>query len=225
MKWIVDLFTSTLGRKLLMALTGLFLILFLAVHLAGNLQLLKDDGGRAFNIYAEFMSTNALIQTISKGNFFFILLHIGISLALTVKNRKARGPVGYAVSSSKSSIWSSRNMGILGTLVLVFLVIHLKDFWGQMHYGGMAKVSYDGAEYRDIYTTVSLWFDKGWYVGLYVFCMIAVSFHLWHGFTSAFQTLGLNHSKYNPVINLVGRAFAIVVPALFAWIPISMFFN
>lgn len=72
MKWIVDMFTSTLGRKLLMALTGLFLILFLAVHLAGNLQLLKDDGGRAFNIYAEFMSTNALIQVVSKGNFFFI---------------------------------------------------------------------------------------------------------------------------------------------------------
>jgi succinate dehydrogenase / fumarate reductase, cytochrome b subunit len=225
MKWIIDLFTSTLGRKVLMALTGLFLILFLAVHLTGNLQLLKDDGGRAFNVYAEFMSTNPLIQLISKGNFFFILLHIGLSLALTIKNRAARGPVRYAVTTSKSSIWSSRNMGILGTIILVFLVVHLKDFWGQMHYGEMAKVTYDGEEYRDIYTTVSIWFDKGWYVGLYVFCMFGVGFHLWHGFASAFQTLGLNHLKYNPAINFVGKAFAIIVPALFAWIPISMFLN
>lgn len=225
MKWIIDLFTSTLGRKLLMALTGLFLVLFLAVHLIGNLQLLKDDGGRAFNVYAEFMSTNTLIQIISKGNFFFILLHVGLSIALSVKNRKARGPQRYAVTTGKSSIWSSRNMGILGTIILVFLVIHLKDFWAQMHYGGMAKVTYDGEEYRDIYTTVSIWFDKGWYVALYVFCMMGVAFHLWHGFVSAFQTLGLNHMKYNPVINFVGKAFAIIVPALFAWIPISMFLN
>lgn len=208
-----------------MALTGLFLILFLAVHLAGNLQLLKDDGGRAFNIYAEFMSTNPLVQTISKGNFFFILLHIGVSIGLTIRNRAARGPVGYAVTTGKSSIWSSRNMGILGTLILVFLVIHLKDFWGQMHYGDMAKVNYDGTEYRDIYSTVALWFDKGWYVGLYVFCMAAVGFHLWHGFTSAFQTLGLNHSKYNPLIHFVGKAFSVIVPVLFALIPILMFLN
>lgn len=225
MKWIIDLFTSTLGRKLLMALTGLFLILFLAVHLVGNLQLLKDDQGRAFNIYAEFMSTNPLVQTISKGNFFFILLHIGVSIVLTIRNRAARGPVGYAVTTGKSSIWSSRNMGILGTLILVFLVIHLKDFWGQMHYGDMAKVTYDGQEYRDIYSTVSLWFDKGWYVGLYVFCMAAVGFHLWHGFASAFQTLGLNHLKYNPLIHFVGKAFSVIVPVLFALIPILMFLN
>ena len=225
MKWVIDLFTSSLGRKLLMALTGLFLILFLAVHLAGNLQLLKDDGGRAFNIYAEFMSTNPLIQTISKGNFFFILLHIGVSIALTIRNRQARGSERYAVTSGKSSIWSSRNMGILGTIVLVFLVTHLNHFWAQMHFGDMPRVTYDGEEYRDIYTTVDYWFGKGWYVGLYVFCMVAVAFHLWHGFISAFQTLGLNHMKYNPVINLVGKVFAIVVPALFAWIPISMFFN
>lgn len=225
MKWIIDLFTSTLGRKLLMALTGLFLVLFLAVHLVGNLQLLKDDGGRAFNIYAEFMSTNPLIQTISKGNFFFILLHVGMSLVLTIRNRKARGSERYAVTSGKSSIWASRNMGILGTIVLAFLITHLNHFWAQMHFGDMPKVAYDGSEYRDIYSTVDYWFTKGWYVGVYVFCMVAVAFHLWHGFASAFQTLGLNHMKYNPVINFVGKAFAIVVPALFAWIPLSMYFN
>lgn len=225
MKWFLDMFSSTLGRKLVMALTGLFLISFLLVHLIGNLQLIKNDGGHAFNIYAEFMSTNPIIQTISKANFAFILIHIIWSALLTKKNRDARGPVGYAITSSKSSIWSSRNMGILGTIILVFLVIHLKDFYGQMHYGGIDKVNYEGKEVRDIYTVVSYWFSKGWYVGLYCFCMIAVGFHLWHGFLSAFQTLGLNHLKYNPVISFAGKAFAVIVPALFALIPIWMFLS
>ncbi len=225
MKWFLDLFSSTLGRKLVMALTGLFLITFLLVHLIGNLQLLHNDGGRAFNVYAEFMSTNPIIQTVSKANFAFILIHVIWSAILSRKNRIARGPEGYAVSSSKSSIWSSRNMGILGTIVLVFIVIHLKDFWAQMHYGGIATVDYDGKVVRDIYTVVVEWFNVGWYVALYVFCMVGVGFHLWHGFISAFQTLGLNHMKYNPVINFVGKTFAIVVPALFAWIPVSMFFK
>lgn len=225
MKWFIDLFTSSLGRKALMALTGLFLILFLAVHLAGNLQLLKNDGGRAFNIYAEFMSTNPLIQTVSKGNFAFILLHVFMSLYLTIKNRQARGPEGYAMKSGKSSAWTSRNMGILGTLVLVFLVIHLKDFYGQMHFGQMEMVEYEGERYRNIYATVAYWFEKEWYVALYVFCMGAVGFHLWHGFSSAFQTLGWSHPKYNPLIHFVGKAFAVVVPALFALIPIWMYLN
>lgn len=208
-----------------MALTGLFLILFLVVHLIGNLQLLHDDGGKSFNIYAEFMSTNTLIQTVSKGNFTFILIHVIWALILSIMNRKARGPEGYAVTSSKSSIWASRNMGILGTFILIFLVIHLKDFWAQMHFGGVSTVMYDGKEVRDLASLVALWFSKDWYVALYVFCMAALGFHLWHGFASAFQTLGLNHLKYNAVINFVGKTFAVVVPALFAWIPIAMFFD
>ncbi|MFZ9504794.1 MAG: succinate dehydrogenase cytochrome b subunit [Cyclobacteriaceae bacterium] len=225
MKWLLDMFSSSLGRKLTMALTGLFLILFLAVHLAGNLQLLKADGGRSFNIYAEFMSTNPLIQIVSKGNFAFILIHVIWAILLTKQNKSARGPVAYAESSGKSSHWTSRNMGILGTLVLVFLVVHLKDFWAQMHFGQMPTVDYDGKTYRDIYSLVDLWFHKEWYVGLYVFCMAAVGFHLYHGFASAFQTLGLNHLKYNGLIQTVGRAFAIVVPFLFALIPVLMYFN
>lgn len=225
MKWFLEMFSSTLGRKLIMALTGLFLISFLLIHLIGNLQLLKHDGGHAFNVYAEFMSTNPVIQTVSKANFAFILIHVFVSLLLTLKNRSARGPEGYSIKSTTSSVWSSRNMGILGTIVLVFLVIHLKDFYWQMHYGGMPTVDYDGKQVRDIYTVVAYWFDVNWYVALYVFCMAGVGFHLWHGFISAFQTLGLNHLKYNPLINFVGKAFAVIVPALFAWIPLSMYFK
>jgi succinate dehydrogenase / fumarate reductase cytochrome b subunit len=224
MKWLLELFSSTLGRKMLVALTGIFLILFLAVHLVGNLQLLKADGGRAFNVYAEFMSTNPLIQAVSKLNFFFILLHIVVSIMLTIKNRQARGAERYAVTSGKSSIWASRNMAVLGTLVLIFIVIHIKDFYAQMHWGSVPTVTYDGKEVRDLYTLVDFWFAKAWYVVVYTFCMGALAFHLWHGFASAFQTLGLNHMKYNPVINALGKAFAVVVPALFALIPIMMFF-
>ncbi len=222
MKWFLDLFSSSLGRKVLMALTGLFLILFLVVHLAGNLQLLKDDGGEAFNVYAKFMTTNPLIKTISYVNYTFILLHVFMAIYLSRKNRAARGNQGYAVSG-KSSTWSSRNMGILGFLLLVFIVVHMKDFWAQMHWGGIPTATYEGVEVKDLYTIVSLAFSQAWYVGLYVFCMIGLAFHLWHGFASAFQTLGLNHLKYNPVINFVGKAFAIIVPAAFALIPIWMF--
>lgn len=206
-----------------MALTGLFLITFLAVHLAGNLQLLKNDGGKSFNIYAEFMSTNPLIQTVSKVNFALILIHIVWAIILTRKNKAARG-LQYA-KSNQASHWTSRNMGILGTIILIFLVVHLRHFYAEMHWGGIPTVNYEGKEVRDIYTTVSFWFGKAWYAGLYVVCMIGLAFHLWHGFSSAFQTLGLNHVKYNPVINFVGRAFAIGVPALFALIPILMFLN
>lgn len=206
-----------------MALTGLFLITFLIIHLIGNLQLLHNDGGRAFNVYAEFMGSNPLIQIISKVNFTLILLHAVWGIMLTIRNRKARGVQGYAVSG-KSSPWASRNMGILGTLILVFLVVHIKDFYAQVHYGQINKVDYDGHEVTDLYNTVAFWFKKEWYVALYVVCMGALAFHLWHGFASAFQTLGLNHPKYNPIINFVGKAFAVIVPALFALIPIMMFF-
>ncbi len=223
MNWFTNLLSSTLGRKLIMALTGLFLILFLAVHLAGNLQLLHDDGGRAFNIYAQFMTSNPVIKIISYGNYTFILVHVLWAILLTKKNRTARGPEGYAVTSGESSAWTSRNMGILGTFIFIFLVIHLKGFWYEMHWGGIATQNYDGKEVKDLYAVVDAAYSNFWYAALYVVSMFMLSFHLWHGFSSAFQTLGLNHAKYNGVIRFVGRAFAIIVPALFALIPIWMY--
>jgi succinate dehydrogenase / fumarate reductase cytochrome b subunit len=223
MNWFLKLFSSSLGKKLVMALTGLFLISFLVIHLIGNLQLLKNDGGEAFNVYAAFMTSNVIIKTISYTLYASILIHIIWAIMLTRLNAQARGG-SYAVVKN-SSAWTSRNMGILGTIVLIFLVIHLKDFWAQMHWGGVPIVSYDDREVKDLYTLVALWFDKGWYVGLYVICMLGLAFHLWHGFASAFQTLGLNHVKYNPLIKFVGRTFAIIVPALFALIPVWMYLS
>lgn len=224
MNWFTKFLSSSIGRKLLMALTGLFLILFLVIHLVGNLQLLHDDGGRAFNEYAMFMAHFGPIQFVSKVNYALILLHVVVSIWLGRQNRQARGE-GYAITNS-SSTWSSRNMGILGTLILLFLVFHLQGFWWRMHNGPINQISYDGGEsINNLFEVVDFAYAIWWYVAIYVVSMAVLGFHLWHGFTSAFQTLGLNHPKYNPVIKFIGKAFAIVVPLLFAIIPIFMYFN
>ncbi|SMG46386.1 succinate dehydrogenase / fumarate reductase cytochrome b subunit [Marivirga sericea] len=222
MSWLSDTLTSTIGRKLVMSLTGLFLIIFLVVHLAGNFQLLADDGGLAFNAYAKFMTSNPIIKFTSYGLYAFILIHIIMSIALAVKNKNAR-PVGYdKVKGSANSSFSSRNMGILGFIIFVFLVIHLRNFWYEMHWG---SIPMDEAGNKDLYAVVNAAFAEWWYVAIYVACMVGLAFHLSHGFSSAFQTLGVNHSKYTPFIKKLGIVYAILIPAAFASIPVIMFFN
>ena len=224
MNWFSNFFSSTIGRKVVMALTGLFLILFLVVHLIGNLQLLKSDNGQAFNVYAQFMTTNPLIVIIAYTNYAIILIHVIWSILLTIRNRRARGPEGYALNNN-SSHWTSRNMGILGTLILIFLIIHLRSFWWEMKFGDIPFEVYDGVQTKNLYAVVDSAYTSLWFVVLYVVSMAILAFHLFHGFGSAFQTLGLNHVKYNPVIKFVGVAFAIIVPALFALIPVYMYLN
>jgi succinate dehydrogenase / fumarate reductase cytochrome b subunit len=204
-----------------MSLTGLFLTLFLVVHLAGNLQLLYGDEGKAFNLYAKFMTSNPLIQTVSIGNFLFIILHVVQSILLTQKNRSAR-PVGYAYEANTST-WASRNMGVLGTVIFVFIVMHLSGFWFRMKIGDVPMTEYDGEQVKDLYTVVKTAFGQWWIVAFYVLSMAMLAFHLSHGFASAFQTLGFNHPKYSPVIKTLGLLLCIAVPVGFAAIPILMF--
>lgn len=207
-----------------MSLTGLFLILFLVVHLIGNLQLLKSDEGESFNVYAQFMTSNPLIIIVSYVNYAIILLHVIWSIILTRRNRIARGGEGYALNRN-SSHWTSRNMGILGTFIFIFLVIHLRSFWYEMHWGGIPTATYDGQAYKNLYAVVDHAYADLWFVALYVVSMALLGFHLFHGFGSAFQTLGWNHVKYNSLIRVAGVVFAIVVPALFALIPVYMYLN
>lgn len=222
MNWFWNALTSGIGRKVIMSLTGLFLILFLVVHLAGNLQLLKSDGGESFNVYSHFMANNPLIQLISKGNFFFILLHIFVSLTLVVKNRRAR-PIGYKVSAGASnSSWPSRSMAILGTLILVFIVLHLYGFWYQFKNGALDDVEINGVVMGNGYAWVVAAYANPAVVAFYVISMAVLGFHLWHGFASAFQSLGLNHTKYNGVITGLGKFYAVIVPVLYAIIPIVL---
>ena len=222
MSWLTDTLTSSIGRKLIMSLTGLFLIIFLVVHLAGNLQLLAGDNGEAFNAYAKFMTNNPIIKFTSYGLYAFIVLHIIMSLLLVIKNKQAR-PVGYAqVKGSANSAWTSRNMAILGTVILIFLVIHMRSFWFEMKFGSLPMDEFGN---KDLYLIVAEAFSQWWYVALYVVSMIGLGFHLSHGFSSAFQTLGINHKKYTPFIKGLGMVYAIAIPAAFAAIPLYMFFN
>lgn len=218
---------SSLAKKYWMALTGLFLSIFLVAHLAGNLVLLGGEASAAdFNAYAEFMTTFPLVKIISYLLYSSILFHAIDGIVLTIQNRKAR-PVKYHYENpSANSGWASRNMAFLGTIVLLFIVGHMATFWWRMKFGEMPV---DALGQKDLYTVVATYFTTAstalLNVGLYVVAMIAIGFHLWHGFQSAFQSLGVNHPKYSPVIKKAGKIFAVVIPALFAIIPIYMFIN
>jgi succinate dehydrogenase / fumarate reductase cytochrome b subunit len=262
MNWLSKMFTSSIGQKLLVALTGLFLSVFLIIHVTGNLQLFKDDGGLAFNTYTVFMTTNPLIKTVSYVLYFSILFHAFKGISLVLKNRSAR-PVQYAVTDGKAnSHWTSRSMGLLGTIILVFIVVHMTDFWAKYKFGHVPYVTYtqnmvtgditgplafvDEAgspkvldkkmeEYvegdnkiiivKDLYGITANAFSNILVVITYVLAMFAIAFHLFHGFKSGFQTLGLNHPRYNPAIRFVSLwVFAVIIPALFAAMPLYFFF-
>jgi len=229
MNWFTKFLTSSIGQKLVMSLTGLFLISFLVVHLAGNIQLITDDTGVAFNSYAKFMTGNPIIKTISWGLYAMILLHAIQGLSLWWKNRKARGSEKYAVKVTRGAdgVASSaaKQMAVLGTLILAFLLIHMGDFWWAMKRGQVPMVDCgDGELCQDLYTKVYASFKITWVVIAYMIGMIALSFHLRHGFWSAFQTLGWNHPKWTPAINATSWLLAIALPLAFAAIPLYMYF-
>ncbi len=257
-----EFLNSSVGRKWLMALTGIFLSLFLVVHVSGNLQLFKNDGGMAFNQYSVFMTTFPPIKIISYLLYATILLHAVNGFYLVLRNQKAR-PVKYeSRKDTRSTSWASRNMGILGTILLIFIFTHMINFWYQYKFGSMNWKSYvvesttgniikqdlipaaDAAaqqlkpasmDYmgntivicKDLYAVVAEAFKNPAIVAFYVISMLALSYHLLHGFQSAFQTMGLRRKKYERLIRGTGSlVFAIIIPALFAAMPIYfLFFN
>jgi succinate dehydrogenase / fumarate reductase, cytochrome b subunit len=257
MNWFIKMFSSSIGQKLFVALTGLFLCTFLIIHVTGNLQLFNHDNGMAFNVYTVFMTTNPLIKAISYILYLSILLHAFKGLHLVYKNRIAR-PVQYGMVNGKAnSHWTSRSMGILGTIILVFIVVHMSDFWAEYKFGHIPYVQYtqnmttgeitskpytdesgnpkvlnkkmeeyvDGDNkitiVKDLYAETAESFESPLIVVIYVLSMFAVGFHLFHGFKSGFQTLGLNHPRYNPAIRFLSLwVFAILIPALFAAMPL-----
>lgn len=224
MNWFTKTFSSTVGRKLVMSVTGLFLCSFLVVHLLGNLQLFKDDGGEAFNLYSDFMAHNVIIRTMEIVLLLGFVFHIYDALVLTRRNQAAR-PIGYQNNHpEENSSWASRNMGLLGTVILVFLIIHLWNFFVPARFGGLEGVVINDVEYENLYVRVVQSFQVWWYVAIYVLGMIALAYHLIHGFQSAFQSLGLMHKKYTPFIQMFGFAFSILVCLGFAIIPLYFFF-
>ena len=220
MSWINKLFSSSIGQKLIMGLTGLFLISFLLVHCAVNALIFLNDGGHAFNEGAEFMGTNPLIRTMEIVLFAGLILHIVKGLMLWSQNNKAR-PVAYAMQDGKAnSTWYSRSMGLLGTLLLMFLIIHLKHFW---FVSRLTDEITSGKE--TMFGEMKEVFESGWVVLIYVLAMGSLAYHLLHGFQSAFQSLGMNHSKYTPAIKCIGAGFAIIISIVFALMPIAMHFE
>lgn len=223
MNWLSKTLSSSLGKKLIMSITGLFLILFLVIHLAGNLALLKNDNGLAFNAYAVFMTSNPLIKVVSYGLYLSVLLHALYGLLLTLINRRAR-PVAYAVVRGvDNSTWASRNMMILGTFIFAFIALHLKDFWWHYKFSGY-EFSIDAEGNRDLYALVVQQLKVPFSMVSYLIGLAALGAHLSHGFQSAFQTLGLEHSKYTPLIKQLGVIYSIAVPLGFAIMPLYVYF-
>jgi len=245
-------FNSSLGKKLIMALTGLFLCTFLIVHLGGNLLLFSNDNGYGFNMYANFLTHFPPIEVIAYLLYLSILVHALYGLILTIKNRKAR-PVGYAVVNKAPATWSSKNMGLLGSILFLFIVIHMSDFWFAYKYSNqvafkeyrtdLATGQTTASDYKpvspdfeksvsvennveivrvkDLHARVALSFSKPLYVVIYVIAMIAVAFHLMHGFQSAFRTLGWVHRKYTPIVYFIGTwLFGVIIPLGFAAMPV-----
>ena len=214
--------SSKIFQKALAALSGGFLILFLIGHLVGNLQLFipGELGQKQFNTYALFMTTNPAVKLLSYLTYFSILLHSVLTIFLTIKSRSVR-PVKYLVDSgSTNSTWSSRNMAFLGTLLLVFIIIHLRSFWYEMHFG---DIGFDKWGNKDLHTVTVSAFKDIYYTGFYILSMMFLGFHLYHGVESAFQTFGLNTSKYERTINFLGKSIAVIIPLIFATIPISIY--
>lgn len=277
------LLKSSIGKKYWMALTGLFLCLFLLGHLLGNLQLLAggENPSLRFNEYALFMTSNPAVKLLSYLTYFSILFHAVDGILLAYQNQKAR-PVKYANERpGTNTVWASRNMAVLGTIILIFIVTHMTNFWARMHFdnnmplqtqlvklpdGPPVEVyltrsgSYipveqvKGSEmmpanleirnrtefynkqtnlkmadgYMDLYRITVDFFKDPQYgliaTILYAISMVVLGFHLFHGFGSAFQSLGMNNPKYNMLIKNFGKAFSILVPLLFAIIPIYIHF-
>jgi len=212
------IFSYSVGKKLIMGLTGMFLILFLIVHCSINSLIFLNDGGETFNRAAEFMSHNWLIRTLEVGLFLGFILHIIQSLILTLENKKAR-KIGYAVyNANANSKWYSRSMGLLGTLILIFLILHLRHFWVVSRFTD--RIS---SGEQTLYDEMKEVFANPIVVIIYVLAQVSLAYHLMHGFQSAFQTLGLYHKKYTPIIKKIGIIYAIIIPLLFALMPIVMY--
>ncbi len=225
MKWS-ELFTSSVGKKWVMALTGIFLITFLIVHAGINACIWANDGGMMFNKAAHFMGATIVIRVMEVGLFIGILIHIIQGYVLEFSNRSKRKK-GYKVSmGNKGSKWYSRGMGLLGTILLIFFIIHWYHFWIPSRFTGIeGKVKLPGSEkeLHDVYSLMQVTFSELWVVIVYVVACISLCWHLIHGFQSAFRTMGMSSPKYVTLVKNIGFVYAVFISVVFAMMPISMY--
>jgi succinate dehydrogenase / fumarate reductase cytochrome b subunit len=218
--------SSSVGRKVLMALSGFFLLFFLAQHFVINLfSVVSED---TFNEVSHFMGTNSLVQFVLQPVLLFgVLFHLGMGMYLESKNRAAR-PIKYAMDKpSENSNWMSRNMIITGIMIMLFLGLHFFDFWfpeiNIKYIKGDMSGLHDG-EYR-YWEELHYKFHETWRVIIYCISFVFLGLHLAHGFQSAFQSAGFNHNKYTPLIKKLGILYAILIPLGFIFIALFHYFT
>jgi succinate dehydrogenase / fumarate reductase cytochrome b subunit len=209
-------FTSSIGKKILMAFTGFFLIAYLIVHATINAFIFFNDNGETFNTVASFMLHNYVIRILEVGLFAGFILHIVQGLILWKQNNSAR-KIGYKkINYLKEITWNSRVMGWLGTFILLFLVMHLYHFWintkNELYFHGPEINLY--GQMKEIFT------NPVWFV-LYMIGLASLLFHLLHGFKSAFETFGINNKKWTPIIRGIGIFYSVTICLLFASMPLA----
>ncbi len=210
------LFTSSIGKKILMALTGFFLIIYLVVHAGVNALIFYNDDGATFNAGASFMLHNYFIRFLEVGLFAVFILHIIQGLLLWKQNRGTR-KISYAKQNFPREIrWYSRYMGWLGTFLLLFLIMHLYHFWASTKH----ELYFNGPVI-DLYQEMKIIFTNPLWFTLYMIGLVSLLFHLLQGFQSAFQTFGINHRRWTPIVKGIGVFYSLVICILFAMMPIS----
>jgi succinate dehydrogenase / fumarate reductase, cytochrome b subunit len=215
MNSIFAFYYSSIGKKVLMSLTGLFLLIFLSEHLIGNLLLFANDQGKMYEAYGDFLVSNPVIRFIEIFLFLGIFGHAILGAILWLRNRNARS-VKYKLFRLKdNATLASRTTIITGIVIFVFLYIHLTTFFFPSRFS---------ADEVSMYELVVQAFSDPWYVLLYLTALFVLGYHLRHGFQSAFQTLGLRNKKYTPFLDLIAFIVWCLIPLGFAAIPIYFFF-
>ncbi|MFY0594250.1 succinate dehydrogenase cytochrome b subunit [Roseivirga sp.] len=219
MSWVKQTFSSSIGRKFAMALSALFLLVFLLQHFTINLISVFSE--TAFNEISHFMGTNPLVQfALQPVLIFGVVFHFVMGFILELKNNNAR-KIKYAMNKGEAnSTWFSRNMVWSGLVILGFICVHFYDFWipeiNVKYIQGDMSGMING-EYR-YYEELAHKFEDPIKVGIYVLSFVFLAMHLLHGFQSAFQSVGANHNKYTPGIKKLGKLYAIAIPAGFIFI-------
>lgn len=207
-----------------MSLAGLFLISFLLVHLGINLLVIFDSTYEKFNAAAHFMATNPLIQIFQWVLFIGFIIHIIYGIIVQLQNWSAR-PVKYQKKGYSELSYFSKFMIHTGVIVFVFLVIHFANFFIVAKFGHVKEITYGSETYENLGALIVALFKIGWYVVFYVFAILLMGFHLQHGIQSAFQSLGLNHWRYTPVIKTIGTVLSVVITLGFIAIPLVIYFS
>jgi succinate dehydrogenase / fumarate reductase cytochrome b subunit len=223
MGWLIKFFNSSIGKKFMMAITGSFLLIFLIIHFIGNMTLFF--GPETFNGYVKTLDViKPLIRIIEVVLLTAFILHIYNGVRLWLENKRTQGGkfIGKYVinASNENSSFSSRTTFITGSIIFIFLVLHLGTFFWRFNVHDPAGLASDHLYFDIVISYFSIW----WYVALYVIAVLLLGFHLNHGFQSAFQTFGWNNKKCFPMVKVIGTIYAIIMTVGFVSMPIYFFF-